>query len=217
MSIRQFGLSIAAVVAFSTAAFGQASDTPFQIRYFGYLNGGDSFINLSNSGAGSTIASPQNGLVCANLYAISPGTHALIACCSCLLPANGLQSVNVTADLLGGGANIPPSNSVVVKSMASNGNSVACNASTVGIGGNVLVIGMLIWGTSIRPIPNDTVTVVSDGQTSGPTPVSSSVKYGSSVIQFSPATLSAAELTTLDTQCGQKPIRTCGSCNPGAR
>jgi hypothetical protein len=222
MLIRQFGLSIAAIVAFSTAAFGQSLDGPFQVRYFGYLSAGDSIINLSNSGGSSTVALPtQNGVICANLYAISPDTHALVGCCSCVVPANALRSVNVTADILGGVANIPPSNSVVVKALGSTATGGACNAATVGTGGNVLTTGMLVWGTSIRPLPKDTVTTVTgtppSTQTSGPTPISSSTKYGSSVIQFSPSTLSAAELVAITTQCGQKPVTACGSCKLGAQ
>jgi hypothetical protein len=222
MLIRQFGFGIAAVVVFSTAVFGQSSDTPYQIRYFGYLNNGDSFINLSNTGASSTVAVPQNGAICVNLYAISPDTHALVGCCSCAVAANALKSVNVTADLLGGTANIPPSNSVVVKSLASVLSvSGLCNAGTVGTGANVLDTGMLVWGTSIRPLPKDTVTTTtissSGTQISGPTPISTSTKYGPSVIRFSPSTLSAPELFTLTNECALKPVTTCGSCKVGAQ
>src|SRR5579872_6890629 len=141
--IRQIGLSLAAALALATAAFGQASDTPFQFKYFGYLNAGDSIINITNSGASSTIASPQNGGTCANLYAISPNSNALIACCSCRVAANGLASVNVKNDVLGGSGNVPAANSVVVKIMATLGNGGVCNPTTVGTGADVFMTGMI--------------------------------------------------------------------------
>ena len=63
----------AAICLFSVAAFGQAADTPFQVRYASNLAIGDSVVNITNTGASSTVAFPtQNGNICANVYVFSP-------------------------------------------------------------------------------------------------------------------------------------------------
>ena len=80
----------------------------------------------------------------------------------------------------------------VVKLMASSGTGGICNAATVGTGANVLVTGMLAWLT---------------------------VSTSSSILAFNkasfvPSTLSAAELTALDSQCSTIGSRVCNSTCP---
>src|SRR5438105_5887097 len=66
----------------SVAAFAQAADTPFQVRYASNLAIGDSVVNITNTGASSTVAFPtQNGNLCANVYTFSPDEQ-LISCCT---------------------------------------------------------------------------------------------------------------------------------------
>jgi hypothetical protein len=158
-------MTLAFVLSFSAVAFGQAADTPFQVRAATHIKKRDT-IDISNTGASSTQVSPQNGKVCANVYAFDTA-GPMIACCTCLIPANGLVSLSLAADVLEGRR--PSPKAMVLKLMASTGTTGVCNAATVGTGSNVLMTGMVAW--------------------KGDTP-------------FTPATLSAAELQSLNTQCG---------------
>ena len=186
LMVRMLAGLIACTAATNTA-FAQAADTPFQVDFATEVTAIPTLITLSNSGASSTVASPQNGAICANAYAFST-SGPLLACCSCRLGANNLRQVSVRNDLLLS-ANKAPPDSVVLKLMASTGSGGTCNASTVGTGANVLVTGMLAWtrrGTAGVNI----------------------------VVPFTPATLSAAELVSINTQCAvlEPSGRACGSC-----
>ena len=84
---------------FSVAAFGQV-DVPFQVRYASNLAVGDSVVNITNTGASSTVAFPtQNGNICANVYVFSPDEQ-LISCCTCLVTPDGLISLSARNDLI---------------------------------------------------------------------------------------------------------------------
>src|SRR5262245_6428907 len=90
------GLPIIVVLSFAPRAWSQATDTPFQLRYFSNLNVADSVINMSNSGATST--TPTNGNLCVNTYVFTPDEQ-LQACCGCLVTPNALKSYSVKDDL----------------------------------------------------------------------------------------------------------------------
>src|SRR6185436_1611264 len=100
-------MAVAAYICMSVAAFGQvivtaSQDSPFQVRYAANLAIGESVINISNTGASSSVAFgtgfAQNGEICANVYAYSPDDQ-LVSCCSCNVTPNGLVSFAVKADL----------------------------------------------------------------------------------------------------------------------
>jgi hypothetical protein len=190
MNIRFF--AIAAALS-SVAAFGQAVDGPFQVRYAANLAIGESVINFTNSGASSTDAGlggtfAQNGEICANVYAYSPDEQ-LVSCCSCNVTANALNSLSVKADL---GTNtltpIIPS-ALVIKVLATRGGSLctASSAATAGNAANPLIPGLLAWGTTLHALP------VTNG-----TPATT---YGVTETAFSNATLSAAELLRMTQLC----------------
>lgn len=203
-------LTIALTLLGATAAFGQAADTPFQILYFANLNAGEPLINMGNSGASATVASPINGQICVNAYAISPDTGSLVSCCSCRVAANVLNSLRVKTDLVGA-FNVPPSNSVLVKLMASAGSGGTCNPGTVNVGGNVLVTGMLAWGMNLHLLPGSSA---GGGFGFGSTGAST---YGIVETAFTPSTLSAAELSSLTTQCTNKGGGICSTCRVGGQ
>jgi hypothetical protein len=198
MNIRFFAF---AALAMSVSAFGQLiptggavgqNDGQFQIRYASNLSFGESVINLTNSGASSTVAGSttfvQNGEICANLYAYSPDEQ-LVSCCSCNVTPNALNSLSVKADL---GTNtltpIIPS-ALVVKILATPGGTActAASAATVALDGSTLVRGLLAWGTTIHALP---VTVGTPATT-----------YGVTETAFANAQLSAAELARMTGLC----------------
>jgi len=188
MKLRYLSI-FAATVLCSVAAFAQAGDGPFQVRYASNLAVGDSVVNITNTGAGSTVAFPtQNGNICANVYTFSPDEQ-LISCCSCLVTPDGLASLSSRNDLISNTLTPGVPTSIVVKLLGSTGTTAAsCNASTVGTGTNVLTYGLAAWGTTIHALPV--------------TPGSPATTYGLTETAFTNATLSAAELTRITTLCG---------------
>jgi len=185
MKLRYFSF-FAAIMLSSVVALAQAADTPFQVRYASNLPVGDSVINVTNTGASSTVAFPtQNGNICVNVYTFSPDEQ-LISCCACPVTPDGLVSLSARNDLISNTLTPGVPTSIVIKLLATTGAS--CNASTVGTGANVLATGMAAWGTSIHALPV--------------TPGSPATTYGVTETAFTPATLSAAELTRITTLCG---------------
>ena len=206
MNIRIYtliGISLSVV-----SAFGQAADTPFQVRYASNLAVGDSVINMTNTGASSTLAFPtQNGNICANVYTFSPDEQ-LISCCACPITPDGLASLSARNDLISNTLTPGVPTSIVVKLVASAAGTgtTACNASTVGTGANLLVTGLAAWGTTIHALPV--------------TPGSPATTYGVTETAFTPSTLSAAELTRITTLCSFNQINgsgfgICRSCRLG--
>ena len=188
MNIRFFAL---AAGLSAVAAFGQAVDGPFQIRYASNLAIGDSVINFTNSGASSTVAGipgPQNGDVCANVYAYSPDEQ-LVSCCSCNVTPNALNSLSAKNDLASNTLTPIIPSALVVKDLATAGgtNCTASTAATAGTAPAVFVQGLLAWGTTIHALP------VTAGSPAG--------TYFGTENAFSNATLSAAELSRMTQLC----------------
>ena len=185
--LKSLSLTISVICCWAVVAFGQATDTPFQVHDATNLNLGDARITITNSGAFSTVAFPnQNGQLCANVYGFSGATGLLTSCCSCLIAPNALASLSVWRDVLTDSPPVSPTpTALTVKLIASapTGNPLTCNAATVGTGPNVLVPGPLAWMTEPEP----------SGFFNSPPEV---VKT-----QFAPATLSAAELFGTTAQC----------------
>jgi len=162
---RRTVMGMGLVVACATTVFGQSADTPYQIRAIANLKPHDTIV-ISNSGASSTQPSPQNGALCANIYALSATSGLLVECCSCRVAPNAMASIGIVSDILGNPKKRPKS--IVLKVMGSTGNSDVCNPGTVATGPDVLATGMLLWKDQIP---------------------------------FTPSTLSAAELSHLNSQC----------------
>lgn len=180
---------LATTLLSSVAAFGQVADTPFQVRYASNLAIGDSVVNLTNTGASSTIAFPtQNGVICVNVYAFSPDEQ-LVSCCTCRITPDGLSSLSVRNDLINNTLTPGVPTALVIKLLASTGTGTTCNASTVGANNaNLPVQGLAAWGTTIHAVP------VTAGTPAG--------TFGLTETPFTPSTLSLAEFQRITTLCG---------------
>ena len=177
---------IFAALACSAVALAQAVDTPFQVRYAANLSVGDSVINVTNSGAnGASLQSGTTasitGSLCVNVYAFSPDEQ-MVSCCSCPVTPNGLVSLSVRNDLVSNTLTPAVPTAVVVKLLATVPVAGSCTNSAAAVTTATLAPGMLAWGTTIHA-----------------TPVAGS--YGVTETAFSPATLSAGELSRIGNLC----------------
>jgi hypothetical protein len=177
-----------AATAFSAAAFAQPNatlDSPFQVRYASNLAVGDSVINITNSGArGATLPSGTTatitGALCVNVYAFSPDEQ-LISCCSCPVTPNGLVSLSARQDLISNTLTPAVPTSIVIKLLATAPVGGTCVNSAASPG--ALATGMVAYGTTLHAAPTTPVT------------------YSVTETPFTPATLSAGELTRLTSLC----------------
>lgn len=169
-------LTLGLVLGITATAFGQAQDTPYQVRFAANLKKSDA-IRITNSGANGGVA--QGTKICASVYAFSPdGT--MLDCCSCPVPPNGLVSLSIAQDVLADRR--PRPKDVFLSVLASSGSGGNCNAASVGIN-DALVTGMVAWKGEEK---------------------------------FAPATLSASELSSVDTRCGILHVTAniCPACRP---
>ena len=191
------GMTLVFVLGFAAVALAQVStDNAYQTRYVANLAQGDSSIRIGNTGArGAVPATPgPGGEICANVYSFAT-TGQMAACCTCLVPPDGLVSLSVRQDLLPNGSVFPPPNALMIKLLASVPVADTCpGPSTVNTA--TLAPGMVAWAT---------------------TPQASSVfplVPAFTETPFTPSTLSASELTKLATQCTaiQSGVHFCKAC-----
>jgi hypothetical protein len=160
------------------------SINPFQVRYASNLNIGDSFINITNSGArgaglGSGTSASTTGAICVNVYEFS-ADEQLVACCSCPVTPNGLVSFSARNDLITNTLSVAIPTSIVIKLYASVPIAGSCVNSAALPG--AAASGMLAWGTTIHA-------------------AAAPATYFGSEAPFLPATLSAGELNRLTQLC----------------
>jgi uncharacterized repeat protein (TIGR01451 family) len=147
---------------------------PYQVRYSGNLNAGDSVVNLTNAGT-------ADGNICANVYVFSPDEQ-MVACCSCLVTPNGLKSLSVRNDLVNNTLTPASPSSVIIRLLTSQPVGGGCNpTSPTPIN---LLSGISAWGTTLHALPTIPVT------------------YGVTETGFSPTALTTAELSRLTAFCG---------------
>jgi hypothetical protein len=190
------------------------ADSPFQVRYAANLTAGESYIDISNSGAnGAPLLGPgfggASGNICVNVYAFSPDEQ-LISCCSCLVTPDGLVHLGVNADLTSKTLTGVIPTSVVVKLVstlagaAGTGTSCSNSAATVVPGlvapaAGAIVPGLLAWGTTLHPQGAAVVTTET---------------------AFTPSTLSAGEIASISGRCASilgngSGFGICNSCKAG--
>lgn len=203
-----------AAAALSTAAFAQPNatlDTPFQVRYAANLTIGESYINITNTGAnGAPLLGPgfggASGNICVNVYAFDPGEE-LISCCSCLVTPDQTVNLGVNRDLTVKTLTGVVPTSVTVKLLATlagtggSGSSCTNSAATITAAGTVIVSGMAAWGTTLHATP-----------TAG--------TYATTETAFTPSTLSVAETASIGGRCASilgngSGFGVCNSCRAG--
>jgi hypothetical protein len=120
----------------------------YQITYASNLNIADSVLNLTNAGTLSGI--DPAGDICVNVYAFDPAEE-LVACCSCLVTADGLNSLSDKGDLINNTLTPAVPTSIVVKLLATASSGGTCNPSSPVLGD--LALGLRAWGTSLHALP----------------------------------------------------------------
>jgi hypothetical protein len=190
-----------------------ASPASVQVRYTSNLNIGESFIDITNTGAnGAAVQGPgfgtQVGSICVNVYAFDPNEE-LISCCSCLVTPDQTVNLGVNANLVSKTLTGVVPTSVTVKLIATTptGTSATsggnCTNSAAGSAGALTVInGMAAWGTTLHATP-----------TAG--------SYATAETAFTPATSSASELQSIAGRCAAiignaSGFGICSTCRTGA-
>lgn len=211
MHLRKVVLAIFAVALVAFAQNPVTVDSPFQVRYAANLNIGESYINITNTGAnGAPLLGPgfggAAGNICVNVYAFSPDEQ-LISCCSCLVTPNGLVNLGVNRDLTSKTLTGVIPTSAVVKLISTlagaGGTGTSCSNSAATVTTAAVVGGMAAWGTTIHNAPPGVAA------------------YNVTETPFSPATLSAGELASVGGRCAAilgngSGFGVCRSCQAGA-
>jgi hypothetical protein len=182
------------------------------VRYAANLNIGESYIDITNTGAnGAPALGPGFGdsnafSICANVYAFDPGEE-MISCCSCLVTPDETVNLGVNRDLTAKTLTGAPVTSVTVKLLgsfpvATTGCTNAAALAASGADGNLIHAGMTAWGTTIHAAPK-------------------AGKYAVTATRFTPAALSAGELASITGRCAGiigngSGYGICTSCRSGS-
>jgi hypothetical protein len=202
---------VLAALVLSVAALAQnpiTADSPFQVRYAANLNIGESYIDITNTGAnGAPLLGPgfggAVGNICVNVYAFDAGEE-LISCCSCLVTPDQTVNLGVTRDLTVKTLTGVVPTSVTVKLLATlagtGGSGTSCTNSAATAAAPVT--GLAAWGTTLHATP-----------TAG--------SYATTETPFTPATLSAGEQASIVGRCAAilgnaSGFGICNSCRAGA-
>jgi hypothetical protein len=190
----------------TVAAYAQ-TDTPYQVKYASHLDIGDSYINITNSGASgaghnSGTSASITGSICVNVYAFDP-TEEIVSCCSCPVTPNGLVSLDVQKDLISNPVFPRTPSSIVIKLLATVPVGGSCNSSALLSGNPTLANGLLAWGTTLHQNTSIAATT-----------------YEVTEDRFAPSTLSAGEQDRLAYTCGivanqGSGFGVCSSCRLG--
>jgi hypothetical protein len=121
----------------------------FQIGYASNLPAGDSVVNITNSGTLSGL--DPDGRICANFYAFDPAEE-MLACCSCEVTPNGLNSLSAHTDLIANTLTPGSPSSVVIKLLGTTPSAgSACDAGSPSALN--LESGLYAWGTTLHASP----------------------------------------------------------------
>jgi hypothetical protein len=155
-----------------------------------------------------------------NVYAFTPDEQ-MVSCCSCLITPNGVKDLGANSDLLAkpiaGAVGAP---ALMVKLLATlagaggTGTSCVNSAALAGTSGfPIPPAGMAAWGTTVH-----TTLTADDFETDANV---DPVTRATTETRFTPATLSAGELASLNNRCtniigNSSGFGICNSCRQGA-
>jgi uncharacterized repeat protein (TIGR01451 family) len=127
---------------------------PFQVTYLSNLDKGDSFVDVSNSGAsGAGLASGSSagltGSICANVFVFALDEE-IVSCCSCSVTPDGLASLSGRLDLINNPLTRGTQTSVTVKLLATVPVGGTCTNSAAAVGTATLANGMVGWSTTLH-------------------------------------------------------------------
>jgi len=218
-------LGVVVVLSLATNVWSQnpiTADSPFQIRYASNLDVGESWVNITNSGArgaglDSGSGASTTGAICANVYVFSPDEQ-MISCCSCPVTPNGLVSLGAQRDLISNTLTPAVPDSVVIKLLGTVPVGGSCNNSAANVATATLTPGLLAWGTTTHAgtstqtsTPDTTKKCLNKccGSNAGsawcqqncPPIVTTTTSFSTTETPFLPASLSAGELVKLDDLC----------------
>lgn len=224
MHLRNVVLAILVVTMVAFAQTPVTEDTPFQVNYIANLAFGESYVNITNSGAlGAPLLGPAygpRGNICVNVYAFT-ADEQLISCCSCRVTPNGLVHLSAYDDLVAnaltpGSPLLATRFGLVIKLVATaaggdaTGSSNNCTRSAASLNTLPLATGMVAWRTTVHNAP--AVAAIPGG---------TGVGYNVTESQFVPATLSGEEIASISGRCAAiignaSGYGICGSCLTGA-
>ena len=92
------------------------------------------------------------GAICANIYTFTPDEQ-MVSCCSCPVMPNGLQSLDVKADLATNTLTPAVPTAVVIKLLATAPVNNSCNNSAAAVTSAKLVSGLTAWSTTLHALP----------------------------------------------------------------
>jgi uncharacterized repeat protein (TIGR01451 family) len=201
----------AAPAATATLTVFPTADSSFQVRYSANLNLGESYIDITNTGAnGAPLLGPglggASGNICVNVYAFD-ASEELVSCCSCLVTPDQTVNLGVVANLTSKTLTGVVPTSVTVKLLATlagtggSGSGAVCNNSAASATtANIAASGMSAWGTTLHPQGTGNATAET---------------------RFTPSTLSSGELASITGRCAAiignaSGFGICSSCRSGA-
>ncbi len=187
----------------------QTSDTSFQIRYASNLEFGESYVDVTNTGAnGAQLLGPgfggNSGNICVNVYTFDAGEE-LISCCSCLATPDQTVNLGVNRDLTSRTLTGEMPDSVTIKLLLTlagpGGAGTSCTNSAANATAANIVPGMAAWGTTLHATASGT--------------------FDETETRFTPASLSTGELASITGRCASiigngSGSGICSSCRPGA-
>jgi hypothetical protein len=187
-----------------------ASNAGFLIRYAANLNMGESYVDITNTGAnGAALLGPgfgsQIGNICVNVFTFDPNEE-LISCCSCLLTPDQTVNLGVNRDLTVKTLTGVVPTSVTIKLIPSlaggDGTGVTCINSAASVTTASLAGGAAAWGTTLH---------------AGAAPGT----FDLIETPFTPSSLSQGELASVGGRCAAilgnaSGFGICNSCRAGA-
>jgi hypothetical protein len=232
MKLRNLLLAILALAAVALAQ-PAAADGPFQVGYAANLDAGESYINITNTGAnGAPLLGPgfggASGNICVNAYAFDPGEE-LISCCSCLVTPDQTVNLGVNRDLTVKTLTGVVPTSVTVKLLATlagtNGTGTSCTNSAATVATATLAPGLRAWNTHlIRAFFLTTkVACLTAGGSWFPDCLtcSTGLCFASSEVPSTVVTVSLSEVASIGGRCASilgngSGFGVCNSCQAGA-